>query len=107
MFSNELWDVLLDLEMWNCKILDVVYDDFLNIHSITFEDKDNIIMGIVIKPHEGNNNHFIVRAEVKENFDRWGNASYEAEYDWNHFYSECYNPLKLYQELLCIYAEIL
>ena len=38
-------------------------------------------MGIVIKPHEGNNNHFIVRAEVKENFDRWGNASYEAEYD--------------------------
>lgn len=105
MFIDEMWDVIQDLQIWDYRILDTIYENH-HIHSITFTDKNNIIIGLIIAPHD-NINKFIIRAEVIDNFDGWDNCSYEVEYNWEHFYSQCYSPLKLYQELLCIYANVL
>ena len=62
MFANELWDVLQDLEMWNCKILDVIYDDenILAINkpvgiSVTENAKENICLTNLVKKEFGKN----------------------------------------------------
>lgn len=31
-----------------------------------------------INPHEGTDFQYVIRAEYKEDFDKWGNCSYEA-----------------------------
>lgn len=46
-----------------------------------------------INPHKGTNFQYVVRAEYKEDFDKWGNCSYEAyfsdlEKDLNSVISE-------------------
>lgn len=96
-----MWEVKQNLEMWQCKILDILYENE-KIYSIIFTDEDDFIIGLIVAPHD-NYKNFLIRAEVCKNFDRWDNSSYEKEYDYEHFYSENYNLLKLYKELLYCY----
>ena len=98
--NNELYYVWHDLLSWECQIIDIIYNNSKTPISIYFKDKDNIIMGLVTL---NDKNKFLVRAELRENFDKWSNCIYEQEYDWNHFYSNCYNPNTLYKELLLSY----
>lgn len=97
--SSEMWFVLYDLNVWDCEILDIIYNNNTP-QSIIFEDKEHIIRGLVTY---NDNNNFLVRAEMIDNFDRWSNAAFEEQYDWDHFISDCYNPINLYKELLLIY----
>lgn len=103
MFNDIMSNVYLDLTMWECQIVDIVYDYNENIISITFKDKDDTIMCLITKKE---NNKFLLRADVIEDFDRWSNATFEEEYDWNNFYSDCYNPITLYKKLLLTYYNI-
>ena len=98
--NDEMYFVLFDLGVWDCTVLDIVKNNNHKPISITFKDKDNIIICLVTQKE---NNNFLVRAEMIDNFDRWSNAVFEQEYDWSHFYSDCYNPIRLQKELLLIY----
>ena len=99
--SNEMWFVLFNLGMWDCEILDIIYNNINNPISIVFEDKEHIIRGLIT--YKENNDTFLVRAEMIDNFDRWSNAIFEEKYNWNHFTSDCYNPINFYKELLLTY----
>ena len=41
-----------------------------------FENDDLYVQ--FINPHEGTNFEYVIRAEYKEDFDKWGNCSYET-----------------------------
>ena len=41
-----------------------------------FENDDLYVQ--FINPHEGTNFEYVIRAEYKEGFDKWGNCSYEV-----------------------------
>ena len=49
---------------------------------------------LLVAPHEGNKNRYMLRADFLENHDRWSNADYEAFFtdeesfaeNWNHFW---------------------
>jgi hypothetical protein len=98
--DDEVYLILFDLKLWNCTILDIIEDNNHKPISIIFKDKDNIIICLITKQE---NNNFLVKAETIDNFNRWSNVAFEQEYDWNHFYSDCYNPVKIQKELLLIY----
>lgn len=103
MNGREMWDIILDLEMWECKILDVIYNNSHSIVSIVFKDKDDIFMGMITNIDKSS---FLLRVDMIDNFDRWSNCIFEEEYDWEHFYSDCYNPIELYKKLLLTYYNI-
>lgn len=100
MYNDEMYFVWYDLNIWDCTILDIIRDNNYKPISITFKDKDNIIICLITQKE---NNNFLVRAEMIDNFDRWSKVSFEEEYDWEHFTSDCYNPIKIYKELLLTY----
>ena len=41
-----------------------------------FENDDLYVQ--FINPHEGTNFEYVIRAEYKEDFDKWGNCEYET-----------------------------
>ena len=41
-----------------------------------FENDDLYVQ--LINPHEGTDFEYVIRAEYKEDFDKWGNCSYEV-----------------------------
>lgn len=99
-YNNEMWFVLYDLGIWECEILDIIWNKNDTPQSIIFEDKEHIIRCLVTY---NDKDKFLVRAEMIDSFDRWSNAAFEELYDWKHFISSCYNPINLYKELLLIY----
>lgn len=98
--SEMMWDIILNLQIWECKITDVIYDNLHNIVSISFMDKDEVITVMITNIEKDN---FLLRADVFDNFDRWSNCAFEEEYKWKDFYEDRYNPIVLYKELLLIY----
>ena len=42
----------------------------------TFENDDLYVQ--FINPHEGTDFEYVIRAEFKEDFDKWGNCEYET-----------------------------
>ena len=90
------------LEMLNYKINDVMYDNG-NIQYIVFSNED--LIGQIITPREDNKDMFIVRVEIKDNFDRFSNVAYEKYYNIEDFNMVAYEPITLYRELMYIYYE--
>lgn len=43
------------------------------------EKNDDIVN--LVAPHEGNNNKWMLRADFKETFDKWGNALFEGFFE--------------------------
>ena len=91
------------LEMLGYKIIDVMYDDG-KLEYITFINKD--LIGRITAPHGGNGNMFVVRAEIKDNFDRFSNVVFEKLYNIEDFDEQAYEPITLYRELMLIYYEL-
>lgn len=101
--NEAMWEAKQNLEIWGHKILDVLYEN-KDIYSITFIDKNESIIGLIVAPHD-NYNNFLIRADLNSHFDRWDNSAYEEEYDYEHFYWECYNPFNLKDKIMNYYIK--
>lgn len=70
----------------------------------TFENDDLYVQ--FINPHEGTDFEYVIRAEYKEDFDRWGNCSYEVystdlEKDLSEIISELKEMIEEKEQLGC------
>ena len=100
---NTMNNIQCSLEKLNYKINDIMYDNG-ELQYIVFSNED--LIGQIITPKENTGGMFIIRVEIKNNFDRFSNVAYEKYYNIKDFNIEAYKPINLYRELMYVYYEL-
>lgn len=86
----------------------IVYDDEEHGGNIShiYTEKGALYF-CIIAPHEGNNNHYVLRANPKRTFDRWGVCDFQMMFKTPKFLIEFIqdNMVLIYEDILNYYID--